>query len=201
MMLTDDPWIAANSPIEPEKLHAIGVITYKWNTCEIGIRILLDCISNRNIDVTWTETHDIRSSQLMKRVEKTIVASHHKTHVKEAVLHAVKLYDVNRVNRNQLSHFLPGASKMGMEIRNNKTPDFSAIFDAPVVRSELSDIRLVAAEIQALITYLEGMINYFFAGVVNILEPRSLPEKPALPEFHWKPLPPSDRELACTRFC
>lgn len=194
MALTDDPWIQCHSPIEPEKLHAIGVIAYKWNTCEIGIRILLDCISNRNIDVTWAETHDIRPSQLLKRIEKTISTSYYKPPVKEAVLHAVKLYDVNRVNRNQLSHFLPSASRTGMEIRNNKTSDFSAIFDSPTVRSELSDIRRVAEEIQALITYLEGMINYFFAGAVNILEPRSLPEKPVPPEFHWKPPPPSDRE-------
>jgi hypothetical protein len=34
MPLSDDPWIAENSIIDPERHHALGVITVFWNHCE-----------------------------------------------------------------------------------------------------------------------------------------------------------------------
>jgi hypothetical protein len=29
--MLDDPWIKANSPMEPESIHALGVISVHWN--------------------------------------------------------------------------------------------------------------------------------------------------------------------------
>jgi hypothetical protein len=36
--LNVDPWIQANSsPVGAERLHALGVITLRWNMCEYGL--------------------------------------------------------------------------------------------------------------------------------------------------------------------
>jgi hypothetical protein len=39
-----DPWIKENSPLSPDKLHAIGVIAFRWNQCEFGLLHLLSDI-------------------------------------------------------------------------------------------------------------------------------------------------------------
>jgi hypothetical protein len=196
--LDRDRWILAHSPIEAKKLHAIGYISLRWNTCELWLRVLLACVIGEDFAKIWTENHDSRTSDIAKKIRNVVSKSRNSAAVKEAMIYALDLYDINRLNRNQFTHFVVSGTKNGLELRNNKNSSWDQIFKLPAIRAELADIRRVAEEIDTMSCHLAGLFNCFSAGVL-VQEP-SLPDKPPRPQRVWiPPQVPSNRRRRSPR--
>jgi hypothetical protein len=125
--------------------------------------------------------------------EANVVKGRYSQDIKDAVVHAVRVYEVCRINRNQLTHFLP-QGLTGSDLTRLKGESFAP---QPFPDS-LADIRRVAEEIEALIGYLSAMFNFFRARFQNALRraPTPLPDKPPLPKMLWHipPPPPKPRQ-------
>jgi len=205
MIFAKDDWIAENSPIEPERLHAIGVIAFQWNACELGIRILLAALKGPAFQKTWAETANARVGEILDQIDRAVMASIHRNSVdiKGAVRHACTLYRVNGRNRNQFSHFLVSGSKTGLVLYNNKPRDFMEIFSRPPIESDLEDIRKVADEITGCKRYIVALSNYLIAWYYHLpkslFEPPPVPTKPPVPELHWAPPSQSPAKSKCRR--
>ena len=113
MPLSDDPWIAANSPIPPESLHALGYIHFRWNACEMAALSLYHLFTGSRFVETWEIAQDKRFSDMAGEIKKAVSASKNTGDEKECVLYALKLLDVCRLNRNQLAHFVISATPSG----------------------------------------------------------------------------------------
>lgn len=189
MVPADNSWISANSPIEFEKLHALGVVVYRWNACELGMRTLLASLKGPPFAEVWKDHSKSKRKPLLVAVESAIAASFHHEEAKEAARYAVKLYEVNAENKNQLLHFLASGSIAGIKLYNNKTSNFSEIFERQPIPSDLKDFRRVADEITACMRYITAMSNYLVEELYDPtrarLDIRSLPLKPAEPSKHW----------------
>jgi hypothetical protein len=200
--LDRDRWILAHSPIEAKKLHAIGFITLRWNACELGLRVLLACVTGRGFAETWADHHDFGNKEIAKKIERAVKGSRNSPAAKEAMIYALQLYDINRLNRNQFTHFLASGTKSGLELRNNKNPSWDKIFKLPAIRAELADIRRVAEEIDTMSNHFAGLFNYFsarFYGGLLAQEP-PLPDKPPRPQRLWiPPAPPSSQRQPSRR--
>ena len=106
----------------------------------------------------------------------------------DAIEHCLKVYDINRLNRNQLTHFLPSAFT-NSDLARLKGPRF----DPQPIPDTLEDMRRVADEVILLVNYLGGIVNLINKRQVSEKPDRilpSLPDKPPLPERLWKPPPP-----------
>jgi len=66
--LVFDPWVQLNSPLAPDKLHAIGVIAFRWNKCEFGLLVLLADIVGMPRNEVWAMVHDLRDNAICQRV-------------------------------------------------------------------------------------------------------------------------------------
>jgi hypothetical protein len=184
----DDPWIAANSPIEAEKLHAMGVITFHWNVCEFYLRSLLAFAAHRPFDSVWTETSSQRPRNIYAKIRRAVADSRDAEATKEAILYAIALYDRNRENRAQITHFLPEGG-VSSALHNNKNPDFLAIFDQTPIRSDIDALRRVAEDIRTCRTYLAGLINALSRTPLDAMIGKAgpMPDKPPLPTLLWTP--------------
>jgi hypothetical protein len=184
----DDTWIAANSQMAPEKLHALGVIAYRWNTAEFVFKGLLVIVADVEFFKLWTIIHemgDIAISAAMLEITKDNPLP---TPFQGALEHGLKLYDANRINRNQLTHFIP-LSLIGSDLARMKGPAWKP---EPFPNS-IDDLRRVAEEIGALGRYLTKLSNaisswrYLQSPGTLPPAPQPLPEIIPLPERLWKP--------------
>lgn len=197
--LADDPWIAANSPIAPEKLHALGVVNFRWQSAEFGLRALLILASGMRTDTAWAIIHNMGDIALSTAIEQIVETSKLPDDLKEAIDYALKIYDINRLNRNQLTHFLPSAIR-GSDLSRMRGPSY----DPQPIADSLEDIRRVAKDIWELLGYLTGLLNVLAWRLYRSLHPHPmepmppLPDRPALPESVWKP-PQPDRSKRQSR--
>jgi hypothetical protein len=136
-------------------------------------------------------TRELGDIALSNRIREFLEYGKHDQGTCEAVEHALVLYDKNRVNRNQLTHFLPTAGKEGVEFWRGKGPRL----EADPIPNTVEDIRRVAAEITVARLYLGDLSNWLIArnaDPVGLGGHFPLPDKPPLPERLWKP-PPQDQ--------
>lgn len=128
--------------------------------------------------------HDLQLPQICDRIKGFAETDRFDGDTRSAILCALALFDVNRMNRNQLTHFLPTGSRSGMEFWRNKGPSF----DMDVIPSDVGTIRRVADEIRTAQAYQVNLANRLSARRENFFaKPEPLPEKPPLPERIWKP--------------
>lgn len=181
--LDSDQWILTHSPIDPKKLHAMGLANYRWNAAEIGMKAIYTALTRKPWADVWPDIHDERDKTLCKAIRKELGDTHFTSEVRAAVLHAIEVYDRNRENRNQLSHFLPGGL-VGSDLTRLKGPTF----DPQPIADGLPAIRRVVEEIEELLDYLSGVFNHLWAQVYDGRgkgERPPLPDKPALPAMLW----------------
>lgn len=190
MPISDDPWIATHSPIAAEKLHALGVVNFHWNTAEFILRILsmrFGFGGKGNFVASWAGVYNQKDITICNKMRAVVGDNKRMSkQTKEAVWHALDYYDVCRLNRNQLTHFVPGMlsgtpfARVGADFEPHPFPD------------DLKDIRRVADEISALNRYLNDLYKYFsseFARALRGVEQPPLPHKPALPDKLWSSFP------------
>lgn len=183
-----DPWILEHSPIAPSKLHALGAITLFWNQCEMGLFLIFAGATKIDSNVSFALTHEMGDVTVCNRIREILELTDHSDGVKNMVIHVLKVYDINRQNRNQLTHFMPGPGDSGMmQFWRQKGPKL----EPQPLPCELKDIRRVATEILALSRNLVEIGMYFLNHPYGNVR-RPLPEKLPLPDKLWKP-PPPDR--------
>jgi hypothetical protein len=68
MRLIGDPWIDSHSPIETEKLHALGYITFTWNVCEFHLFDLFCLTFGMPPNLAWMLAHDLGDVALSNRI-------------------------------------------------------------------------------------------------------------------------------------
>jgi hypothetical protein len=206
-VLSRDPWIKANSEIDPQRLHALGVISFRWNMSEqllFGLFAELLHCPEREVFILG---HGLSHIALMNRVR--VLAStrlEDRPNLIAAIANALDVYDICRQNRNQLTHFdiqiALGQEKLsGFHlVRKRRKPD-----TFPVVMpfdDTLKNLRRVAKEIRRLNVQLKVICD----GVFIRMKPDpdafakdwperatsvSLLKKLPLPEPLWKSSPPT----------
>ncbi len=192
-MLDKDPWIAENSPIEPERLHAIGVINFFWSQSEFGIFCIFSVLCGLDIDRTTAAFQSLSSRTLIEAIRNLArtMPSQFLTDpdgraekLRDAICYATDLFEANRQNRNSIVHAYYSGRKTEIRLQN-RSPKKSWVFkDIP---SSLEDLRAISTELKELCAYLSGIIGYLFA--LNLPNSRRhgddalppLPSKPSLP--------------------
>ncbi len=103
--LSRDHWIILNSEIEPEKLHALGVIIFRWNLSENKLLEIFKQILNCSTGEAHILAYELGDIALMNRIK--VLA---RTRIKDdpnliaTIQNILSVYEVCRLNRNQLSH-------------------------------------------------------------------------------------------------
>jgi len=196
--LATDPWIKANSEIEAQRLHALGVITFRWNLSEdklFGLfATLLDCPESEYMALG----HELNDIDFIIRI-KALAANRLKDDapLRSAISNALDVFEICRQNRNQLNHF-------GLVIGGVGGWDFQRLDRNPYKRVRLpfpnkaKDIRRVAKDIRRLNVTLRAIMDqvHFKFHPGRGRPPVPLPKTLPAPEFLWKPPRPSRKERA-----
>lgn len=182
----DDLWISSKSDkTVAETLHALGVVSLIWNACEYGLLPIFCAVTNIDTRLAWIIIHDLGDVATSNNIRDALATSKHSVSEKEAILYAIDLYDMNRINRNQLTHFMPIFGLDGLALFRQKGP-----FIWPEwFPSDLKSVRRVADELEVLCAYLSDVGEYFTK--MKGTAPGPLPNRPPLPERLWKPPPPN----------
>ena len=206
--LARDHWIKANSEIEAQRLHALGVIVFRWNLSEQKLFELFWALLNRpkgEVAALGYEVSDIGLSVRIRALTAGLKA-HHK--LCDAINNVLDIFEVCRQNRIQLAHFVPVLSFGGssLAIRKDYLPpwDFQrkerdpyALVKLPFPNA-LSDIRRIAKDIRRLNAALLAvtlLVDRHFHPERTWSAP-PLPKKLSVPAFLWKPPRPSRKERA-----
>jgi hypothetical protein len=105
MSLSDDPWIAEHSFIDPERLHAIGVVILWWSQCEYNLIQLFGIIFDLTPRRAWIIAHDIGDMSLDKKIREWLnFQTPSRREELDLVYNYLDIYDVCRQNRNALTH-------------------------------------------------------------------------------------------------
>jgi hypothetical protein len=189
MALSDDPWIAANSVIDPERLHALGMITLWWNHCERNLFHIFHLVFGLRPRVAWIIAHDMGDISMCEKIKEMLKIRPPEDDVLTVLTSYLKAHDACRINRNTLTHFtgsLPSA-------QHNPSQVVFVRMKGPVpeqnpLPSSLEDIRRVAHE-----THTFAMYSWkLYKALVERYEGKqaTLPPPIVPPELLWKPPPP-----------
>ena len=179
-----DQWVASFSPIAPEKLHALGAITLYWNNCEIGLFVLFSFVSGMRWSQAWAVGTELREVSTAKSILALSDASANDEAVKQMVRDTIKLYGVNRVNRNHLIHFTTSGDVNDLQFMKASGPAYSL----RPIPSSVEDIRRVAENLKTLSDHLEAVADFFLSRVTTASGARHLPlpQTPSVPELLLK---------------
>jgi hypothetical protein len=150
----DDPWISSNSQIAPQKLHALGVMNYRWNIADASLKSMLVQLSKADFSTIWAIIHEMGDIAIASAITEILISSNAPKPIKDAIAHGLKVYERNRINRNQLTHFLP-TSLVGSDLARLKGPRF----DPQPLPDDIGDLRRVADEIGGLLTYFGKLLS------------------------------------------
>jgi hypothetical protein len=205
--LATDPWIKANSEIEAQRLHALGVIVFRWNLSEQKLFHLFWALLDRPESEVVALAHEVNDIGLAVRI-RALAIGRLSANAKlcDAIENALDVFEVCRQNRNQLAHFYPVLGVPALEKRPDYLPawDFQrrernpfAVIKLPFPNAT-SDVRRVAKDIQRLNVALLAialLVDREFHPDRGWPAP-PLPRKLNVPEFLWKPPRPSRKERA-----
>jgi hypothetical protein len=190
MDLTADAWISSNSEIDPERIHAIGVITYQWNHCEFWLFHLFCGIADLAKEKAWALVWDLGDVSIATRISVLMQSRGFHADATTLIKNALEFYDRCRQNRNSIVHAWTQARGYRLTlVRKSKDPGKMEHAPFPC---ELENIRGVAEEVQWLSRRLWILVCLYEDGRMAraIPSPKILP----LPELLWKPpLPPNTR--------
>jgi hypothetical protein len=193
-MLDTDSWIMENSPIEPERLHALGTINFYWSQSEFGFFCIFSLLCGLDVDRTAAAFGGLSATAqiaAVKALSKTMPSQilfdkdGMAEKLRDAIFHAAELFDANRKNRNAVVHayFFQKRDAVAMQ---NRAPKKS--WDFKDIPCSLGDLRATAMECKVLCAYLSGLLAHLFA--LNRPQGSFPRELPPLPN---KPLPPPSR--------
>jgi hypothetical protein len=155
MPLSDDPWIAEHSHIDPERLHALGMITLWWNHCERNLLLIFSIVFQITPRVGWIIAGDMGDISVARKMAEMLKLRPPPPDVGTLLTAFLKAYDVGRQNRNALTHFTTQTPKA------DPTNFAKAVFvrmkgesaKANPLPSSLEDVRRIALETHYLSIY------------------------------------------------
>lgn len=172
----------------PEMLHALGTVTFRWNFCENHLSEMFAIIAGLSKELAWIITRDMGDVTICEKIEAAAKISDLDAAEQDALSAILSLYNVNRENRNQLTHFVTIFDVgRGPFARKSKTS-----FQPQPFPSSLADIRRVADDIMILVVQLLHFDSYL--KVRSRTERIPLPEIPPPPEKLWRPPPQARSE-------
>jgi hypothetical protein len=188
--LSADEWMTRRSPIHPEKLHALGVITFTWNTCELHLLFLFFQVATLKTAIGRIIAHEFGDVALINRIREII----HTTFTDDdarvfgpeeiAIIdNILDVYDICRLNRNSLTHFHGEKIDGEILLARMKGPKWIS----HVLPNDLQDFRRVADEIWELSLRLRKLWRAMASRRDGVMLP--LPDTLPLPELLWKPPP------------
>jgi hypothetical protein len=121
-MVPDDPWVRENSPLSPEKLHALGVITVTWNACQYHLFTILHVVLGGHESEARASSHDMGDISIIEKAAELARAKKLDAQLVELIEDAKRLFDCNLANRNLLTHFRLVAAEDGLRLARNKGP-------------------------------------------------------------------------------
>jgi hypothetical protein len=184
MPLSDDPWIAQYSVVEPERLHALGMITLYWNHCERNLLALFCDTFNLVPRIGWIIAHDMGDVSMCSKIQGQLEFFEKSANkqISARLYRATEVYDACRLNRNALTHFTidpkPDSTFSFVRTKGIK-------YEPREFPSSLSELRRVAIEVQALSMYLWKLHK----AISTFQKPNAEPLPPLLgvPELLVKP--------------
>lgn len=189
--MLDDPWIQANSPMEPENIHALGAISVHWNICTTSLFLLFVQIVRLDVSVAKALVHEMSEAALADRIKDLLEVRPKliftpdglgiQRDAENEIRHCLNVFNANRINRNTLHHYLPAMGRDGMEFWSTKGPEFKP---KPIPNS-LADLRRVSDEMRELSVYMAAL-GYFVLWLRGGAPPPApLPDKPRIPKRLW----------------
>jgi hypothetical protein len=189
MTLSDDPWIAEHSIIDPERLHALGMITLWWNHCERNLFFLFCIVMGCSPRVGWILAHDLGDISISTKIKEMLKLRPPDSDADALLRCCLQVYDVCRQNRNSLTHFTASVPSRDADAATLTAASFVRIKgpspEASPLPSSLNDIRRVAIEVHYLAVYLWKIYKALVARGEG--KPATLPPLIAAPELLWKP--------------
>lgn len=123
--MENDDWIDSRSIISPKKLHALGVMVLFWNSTEIGLSNLFQAVSDLPDKKSRVLIYDLQMPSLLEKIKLLIPDSGISDAATDAAQHALNLFDICRINRNQLTHFAPVGGTDSVEFWRVKGPEWT----------------------------------------------------------------------------
>jgi hypothetical protein len=181
--LTADTWISSNSEIQPERLHAIGVVSFQWNHCEFWLFQLFCGIAELPKAKAWALVWDLGDIAISTRISVLMQSRGFHSDAIALIKNALEFYDHCRQNRNSIVHaWTQGRSHWAKMVRKSKDP---RKMDSEPFPCELEDVRRVAEEIQWLSRRLWILVCSYEDG--SMTRPMPSPKILPLPDVLWKP--------------
>jgi hypothetical protein len=184
--LNADPWIQANSfPVGAERLHALGVITLRWNMCEYGLFGVFCEVVSLPIEECWALVHNLGDVAISDRIKALMALRNFHEETAAQVANVIEYYKACNQNRNSLAHaWIRRVS--GNPVLARPSKKISRIDPEPFA-SELEDIRRVANELEILSACL-----FYLEAIMSESDPvQPLPSRDRLtpPALLWTPPP------------
>jgi predicted anti-sigma-YlaC factor YlaD len=206
--LARDSWIKANSEIEAQRLHALGVVVFRWNLSEQKLLQLFWALLDRPESEVVALAHEVTDVGLAVRIRALAARMKANPALCDAITNVLDVFEACRQNRNQLAHFFPVLSfaRSRLAKREDYLPpwDFErkernpyALIKMPFPNA-VGDIRRVAKDIARLNVALLAitlLVDRHFHPERTWPAP-PLPRKLSVPKFLWKPPRPSRKERA-----
>ena len=186
---TADPWVQSHSIVTPEKLHALGYLTLSWNTCEYCSHATLAATLNISYPISRILSHDLGNVRIWAKIVQAAKMKNLPEAVQEELAYASKCYDRCRNNRNSFVHAgLGGSGGEDGSILNLIRTKGHALRGEPL-QDDLCTLRRVGEEIESITRYVSGLCLWIELCLNRQRngKRRTLPDRPPLPEFVWKP--------------
>lgn len=182
--LSIDEWMTANSELGHKRLHALGVITQRWNRAERWLFTIFCDVSGYDEAEAWALVYNLSTPAISERIRSLLKI---RNYVTEAPLieNALEVFNVCRQNRNSVTHaWTRGLSADGQLALASKSRKADNL-DADPFPSSLDDLRRVADEIEGLNTRL-----WLLSCFAEDSQPTSSLEKLPLPFLLVQPPQP-----------
>lgn len=167
-------WADLNSPIDPDKLHAIGATIAYLNFCEHQWEELLWSYLRIQPQTAHLLTRGMPLGQVLESMSSA-VATDEEPEFTAVIENTIAITKVCNANRNKLVHFQISFGGNLLGARNAKV-----IREFQVTEDDLASIRRVAEDIKALHLRLHDLYWYLAqrrgGPVRNATLPRILPE-------------------------
>ena len=186
MTFNSDQWIATNSPIDAQRLHALGAVIVRWNDCEKELFVLFGEMLGLPLKEVWVIAHDLGNIAICTKIKSLARAKNFSSAFQSAIENTLEVYNICLQNRNQLVHFWTSSLSGDLQLyRKSKKADYTT---PELFKSDLADIRRVAEDIKRLayhMSALEAAINKTGRAAPN----SPLPNKLTLPARLYSPPP------------
>jgi hypothetical protein len=183
--LDDDPWVASHlRAIGPERLHALGVVTLRWNLCEYALFSLFCEVAQVKEDEGWILAHNVGDIAISERILALAALHGFGSDAKSAIENALDYYDACRKNRNSLMHAWTRRVS-GELVLARKSKKMDRADDLEPFASALPDLRRVAEDLDTISRLLFALEHHLRSN--DPREPMPWLETPPPPKLLWTP--------------